>query len=124
MIRLPAWCLLPGKRVACELRSSGVRVKSAGYSLSLGQNYPNPFNPTTRINFSLPERSHVSIVVYDPAGRQVTTLVSSTLPAGINEVTWDGRNASGDPVSSGVYFYRLTAGRQGHVLTRKMILLK
>ncbi|UCH83662.1 MAG: M6 family metalloprotease domain-containing protein [Candidatus Latescibacterota bacterium] len=105
-----------------ELRSSGVRVKSAGFTLSLGQNYPNPFNPTTRIDFSLPERSHVSIVVYDPAGRQVMTLVDDVRPAGVNNITWNGKNASGDPVSSGVYFYRLTSAKR--VLTRKMILLR
>jgi hypothetical protein len=105
-----------------ELRSSGVSVRSAGHALSLMQNHPNPFNPTTRIDFSLPERSHVSIVVYDAAGRRVTTLVNEALPAGMNDVTWNGRNASGDSVSSGVYFYRLTAGK--NVLTKKMILLK
>ncbi|MEJ2719989.1 MAG: FlgD immunoglobulin-like domain containing protein [bacterium] len=105
-----------------ELRSGSIRVRSSGFNLGLMQNYPNPFNPTTRIEFSLPERSHVSIVVYDPAGRRVATLVDEMRPAGTGNVRWDGRNAAGNPVSSGVYFYRMTTGKT--VLTKKMILLK
>ncbi|UCG52065.1 MAG: M6 family metalloprotease domain-containing protein [Candidatus Latescibacterota bacterium] len=105
-----------------EQRSRTISVKSATYALTLMQNHPNPFNPTTRIGFTLPERTHVTLVVYDPAGKQVTTLVNETRNAGANDVTWDGRNAAGDPVSSGVYFYRLRVGKQ--VLTRKMLLLR
>jgi hypothetical protein len=105
-----------------ELRSAGASIKTAGFALSLMQNHPNPFNPSTRIDYSLPEPSHVSIVVYDPAGRQVTTLVNESRPAGMNNVMWDGRNARGNPVASGVYFYRMTSNNR--VLTKKMILLK
>ena len=78
---------------------------------------PNPFNPETRISFSLPEASEVSLVVYDVQGREVATLVNGWQPAGMHEVTF---NAS--DLTSGVYFARLTAGEfQG---IKKLLLLK
>ena len=89
---------------------------------TLHPNYPNPFNPTTTIAYEIPERAGVSLVIYDVGGREVRRLVSESQPRGRHEVTWDGRNASGDPAASGVYFYRLAAG--DFVQTRKMILLK
>jgi hypothetical protein len=88
----------------------------------LHPNYPNPFNPTTTIAYDLPERAGVNLVIYDVGGREVRRLVGETQPHGHYEVTWDGRNASGDPAASGVYFYKLAAGE--FVQTRKMILLK
>jgi hypothetical protein len=88
----------------------------------LMQNYPNPFNPTTTISFTLPERTQTRLSVHDIEGRLVTTLVDDTMGEGFKEVTWDGKNDRGNPVVSGVYFYRLTAGNR--TLTKKMILLK
>ena len=94
---------------------------------SLSQNYPNPFNPTTTINFSLPAKSNVSLIIYDVLGRKVNEIVNEELPAGIQKVTWNGLNSSGVRTSSGVYFYRLIAkagnGKQ-FVQSKKMILLK
>jgi hypothetical protein len=86
------------------------------------QNAPNPFNPTTTIAFSLLEDSDVELAVYDVAGRLVVNLVSDELPAGAHSASWDGRDASGRELSSGVYFYSL--GVEGAVETRKMVLLK
>ncbi len=91
-------------------------------ALNLYQNHPNPFNPTTTISFTLPERTFVRVSVYDIAGRLVATLVESTLDEGYREVPWNGKDARGEAVSSGVYFYRLTAGDK--TLTKKMVLLK
>lgn len=88
----------------------------------LAQNVPNPFNPTTTIAFSLPETRHVSLTVFSADGRPVQTLVSKTLPAGPHEIEWNGRDARGHTVASGVYFYRLQAGSFWR--TRKMVLLK
>ncbi len=90
----------------------------------LGQNYPNPFNPSTSIQYSIGERGHVTLRVYDVAGRLVRTLVDADRApeAGWLSVTWDGRNDTGEPVSSGLYFYRLTVN--GHRETRKMVLLR
>ena len=84
---------------------------------ALRQNYPNPFNPTTTIAYELPQASHVTVTVYDMLGRQVSVVVDGTLEAGFHEVRFD---ASG--LSSGLYHYRLKAGR--FVETRSMVLIK
>ncbi|MCK6621491.1 MAG: T9SS type A sorting domain-containing protein [Calditrichaceae bacterium] len=88
----------------------------------LSQNYPNPFNPTTTITLSLPQDSRVSLQVYDVTGRKVRTLADQPLPAGGHKIAWDGRNEGGEPVSSGVYIYRVVAG--GFVESRKMVLMR
>jgi len=89
---------------------------------ALEQNYPNPFNPTTTIGYALKERSMVVMKLYDVLGEEVRTLVNEEQGAGVREVVWDGRNNSGSLVSSGVYLYRLEAGR--FVKSVKMILMK
>ena len=89
---------------------------------SLSQNYPNPFNPATTIAFSLAEKGHVAINVYDVGGRLVRTLANEARDAGSHTVSWDGRDGNGAPVSSGVYFYKLVSGRFSQ--TKKMVLLK
>ncbi|MCK6623471.1 MAG: T9SS type A sorting domain-containing protein [Calditrichia bacterium] len=89
---------------------------------ALSQNYPNPFNPTTTITLSLPQESRVSLQVYDVTGRKVRTLADQPLPAGVHKIAWDGRAEGGEPVSSGVYIYRVQAG--GFVESRKMVLLR
>lgn len=86
-------------------------------SYSLLQNYPNPFNPTTTIEYTIPENSFVNIKVFDMTGKEVTTLVSKQQETGTYIVNW---NASG--YSSGVYFYRISAGNFAE--TKKMILTK
>lgn len=89
---------------------------------ALAQNYPNPFNPTTDISFSLPNASFVSLEVFNVLGQKVNTLMNADMPAGAHTITWDGTSSSGSTVSSGVYFYRLTAGN--FTDTRKMMMLK
>jgi len=83
----------------------------------LNQNYPNPFNPVTKINFSIPKTSFVTLKIFDIVGREVKTLVSETLQANEYNVSFD---ASALP--SGVYFYRLQSGEFSEI--KKMILLK
>ena len=83
---------------------------------------PNPFNPSTTIDFSLPKRQEVNLTIYDVQGRRVSVLVNGTLNKGLREVVWGGTDQRGNPVSSGVYFYRLTAGNIA--ITKKMVLLK
>jgi hypothetical protein len=90
--------------------------------LALLQNYPNPFNPSTMIEYRLPEKAQVRLEIYDTAGRRVACVVDGGQKAGSHSVKWDGKDASGRAVSSGVYFYRLTAGRK--TMSRKMVLLK
>ncbi|MCH7974192.1 MAG: T9SS type A sorting domain-containing protein [Bacteroidetes bacterium] len=83
----------------------------------LSQNYPNPFNPSTNINFSVPLSSFVIVKVYDVLGKEVASLVNEELKAGSYKFNF---NAKG--LTSGVYFYRLTAGN--FTQTKKMILLR
>ena len=90
--------------------------------LVLGQNYPNPFNPSTSIAFELPSVSHALVEIFDARGSRVRTLVDDTMNAGPHTVEWNGRDDHGGVVSSGVYFYRLTAG--GRTQSKKMVVLK
>lgn len=89
---------------------------------SLAQNYPNPFNPTTRIAFDLPEQSLAKLVVYNLLGQQVNVLTNRHLNAGHHVLDWNGLDASGNIVASGVYFYELRAG--DFVAKKKMLLLR
>ena len=90
--------------------------------LKLHQNCPNPFNPQTTIGFSIPEASHVTLDVYDTAGRLVATLVDREVDSGEHTVEWGGLSSEGLPVASGVYFYTVTA--RGFSETRKFLVLK
>jgi len=93
------------------------------FTNKLAQNYPNPCNPRTTIEYSIRERGHVSLRIYDVSGRLVSTLVDEAQnPSGMRSVTWDGRNHLGNPVSSGVYFYRLIT--KDFSQTKKMVVLK
>ena len=86
-------------------------------TFSLEQNFPNPFNPTTTIRYVLPSSANVKLSVYDLLGREIATLVNEEQSAGWKEVAW---NAIGQ--SSGIYFYKLTAGN--FVEVKKMSMLK
>jgi len=88
----------------------------------LGQNYPNPFNPETSIEFALPEAGKVELDIYNVLGQKVNALVDEQLPAGYHTVVWDGTDNRGIKVASGVYFYRLSAGKFNAY--RKMLLVK
>jgi hypothetical protein len=105
-----------------EFRSPVVAVNVPTIGASLAQNTPNPFNPTTLIRYELSDREHVMLAVYDASGQLVRRLVDEVRPLGKNEAVWDGRSDAGTPVGSGVYFYRLTAGKFAE--SRKMVLLK
>ncbi|HEY9166525.1 MAG TPA: right-handed parallel beta-helix repeat-containing protein [Candidatus Kryptonia bacterium] len=92
-------------------------------SYQLDQNYPNPFNPTTTIGYQLPDdNTHVVLNIYSITGQVVRTLVDANQNAGNYKATWDGTNNSGVQVSSGVYFYRIAAGKFSQV--KKLLLLK
>ncbi len=89
---------------------------------SLASAQPNPFNPSTQIRFSVPQAGHVSLKVYDAAGRHVRTLVDDTRAAGQFAVTWDGRRDSGAAAAAGVYLYKLEAN--GSIQTRRMVMVR
>jgi len=88
----------------------------------LDQNYPNPFNPTTNITYGLPKDANVVIDVYNLMGQKVVTLVSERQKAGYYTVNWNGRDASGNLVTSGVYIYKITTG--DYAKSKKMLLVK
>jgi hypothetical protein len=90
--------------------------------LRLAQNSPNPFNPKTTIRFTLPAAGRATLSVFDVAGREIAVLADADFAAGDNEVVWDGCDAEGKPVSTGVYFYRLQTAAGS--ATRKMLLVK
>lgn len=88
----------------------------------LGQNYPNPFNPETTISFSLPTAGNTNLAVYNVKGQLVKSLVNGNMTAGSHNLVWNGTDNSGNSVTSGVYFYRLS--NNGKTETRKMMLMK
>jgi len=100
--------------------TADVRLPSGRIELS--QNTPNPFNPTTSIRFSLPASERVGLAIYAANGTLVRMLVDEVRTRGNHDITWDGRDSAGNPVGSGVYFYRLKAGK--FTDSRKMVLLK
>jgi hypothetical protein len=91
-----------------------------GYELY--QNRPNPFNPSTQIAYDIPSGTDVRLSIHNILGQQVRILVDSYETAGHHTVVWDGCDSRGNPVASGVYFYRLAAGGESRSL--KMLLLK
>jgi hypothetical protein len=101
---------------------TGTETPKAPEASYLAQNYPNPFNPTTRIVYGLAASAHVSLRIYDASGRLVRVLVNEDRRAGRYEEAWNGADWAGREVGSGIYFYRLVAGRFEN--TRKMILLR
>lgn len=90
---------------------------------ALLQNYPNPFNPTTTITYDIATSSQVTIEIFVVSGQRVRTLVNRYQEVGRYTATWDGRDARGNTVQTGVYFYRMTAGNTVSV-AKKMLLLK
>jgi hypothetical protein len=91
-------------------------------SFLLFDNYPNPFNPSTTISFSIPERSFLTLKVYDVLGREITTLVNEELETGRFEKTFDAST-----LASGVYIYRISAMKDGKILfneSKQMLFIK
>jgi|GEM_PF-3118909 len=111
------------------LWESGVPVQVLPEEYNLAQNYPNPFNPTTMIEYALPDvlndRNGMQIVrldIYNILGLRVRTLVNKAQKPGMYQVRWDGTNSHGTQMASGIYFYRLQAGK--FVKANKMVLIR
>jgi hypothetical protein len=90
-------------------------------TFALAQNYPNPFNPTTMLSLDLPVASNYTLEIYNIAGQKVRAY-NGFSEAGVVEIMWDGKDASGSVVASGVYFYKMVAG--DFSATKRMIMLK
>lgn len=117
------------------LNDWGIRIRGTGeptpteerdiplpQQLTLKQNYPNPFNPSTNLSFYLPQAGNAKLEIFDLLGRRVATPIDGFMAAGNHIIDWDGRNAEGYRVSSGIYFARLTAGEKSAII--RMSLLK
>ncbi|MCX6162836.1 MAG: T9SS type A sorting domain-containing protein [Ignavibacteriae bacterium] len=97
-----------------------VGIKETGEiakGFKLAQNYPNPFNPSTTIKFSLPQSGFVTLIIYDISGKELKTLVNNQLSSGSYKLIMDGSD-----LSSGIYFYKLTAGNFREI--KRMVLIK
>ena len=119
--------LVVGTKKFVEENNAGVELYPDAFTLS--QNYPNPFNPQTSIMISLEEDANVDLVIYNLLGEEITRLAANEYrPAGYYNFIWNGRNAIGDKVATGVYFYHaMIRNDQGKVVlnkTKKMIFLK
>ena len=88
----------------------------------LYENSPNPFNASTTIRYQLAENSDVQLTIYNQAGQLVRTLVNENQLPGLQSVNWDGRDGAGQPMSSGIYLYRLQVGNE--LQTKKLMLIK
>jgi len=91
-------------------------------TFQLQQNYPNPFNPSTTIMYSLAKDTRVTLEVYSVLGQKITTLIDQNQTAGQHSVSWNGTDAKGTSVTSGIYVYKINAG--DFVKVRRMIYLK
>lgn len=97
-----------------------IEILPSNYALD--QNYPNPFNPETVIRFSLPIPSNVKIKIFDVLGNEIRTLIDEERSSGKHSIYWNATDNFGKRVSSGVYFYTITADK--FVETKKMVLMK
>ena len=122
---VPGWFIddiqiIEGKDVSQVAESSAKPVLPKVFKLF--QNYPNPFNPRTTIRFDLPEPAEVSLTIFNIRGEIVRTWVDKNFSAGIHKMEWDGKNNNKLPLTTGVYFYRLSTPKFSSV--KKLILLK
>jgi len=99
---------------------TGIGDRTPALSVLTVQNYPNPFGLNTAVRIGLPAASQVTVSVFDVAGKRVATRELGVMAAGYQTLNFSGRDAAGQPLPSGVYFYRVTAG--GEVATRKMVI--
>ena len=116
--------ILAGDKEREQLEATAGLEMSEGQprNFELERNYPNPFNSGTVIPFSLSSETEVHLQVFDVLGRPVVNLVVGRLQIGLYRVSWEGRDAGGQPVSSGIYLYRLNSGKRAE--SRKMTLVR
>ena len=120
---------IPTKHINGNISVGSVPVKDENQRESnlpqeycLAQNFPNPFNPSTQIEYSLPQKTFVSIKVYNLYGQSIKTLVADVQCPGVKTVHWDGKDNKGINVTSGLYFYNIKT--EYFYQTKRMLLLK
>ena len=112
--------LIVGKKTFAESNNDNIPLVAYGFDLK--QNYPNPFNPETQIVYSLAEKSHVRLTIYNVRGQEVSRLIDRVQTTGRHSVTWNGRDHFGAALPSGMYIVRI--GTEHFNKTRKMILVR
>ncbi|MDD4310655.1 MAG: choice-of-anchor J domain-containing protein, partial [Candidatus Cloacimonetes bacterium] len=127
-IRIGIQCVSDDKFVFCV---DDVTVEGASpnedpivpvIATELKNNYPNPFNPETTISFSVKEAAPVTLEIYNVKGQLVKTLVNNVMDAGNHSAVWNGMDNNGRSVASGMYYYKMNAGKYSS--TKKMVLMK
>jgi FtsP/CotA-like multicopper oxidase with cupredoxin domain len=111
----------PGADAGMHKSIAGKSKTAAPATFALAQNYPNPFNPSTTINFQVPSDEFVELKIYNRIGQEVRTLVNSGYQAGSHNVVWDGKNNRGKSVASGMYVYRIKAGKYTKSLKMNLV---
>ena len=115
------WRLMMSK-IGFKLSGVQNRFSHSHPDFNLGQNFPNPFNSVTSIKYKIPQRSFITIKIFNNLGQEIKTLVEQTKPPGIYSVAWDGRDNEENSVSSGIYFYQLAVN--GFIHSNPMILIR
>jgi hypothetical protein len=121
--------LVAGSMEVIPVKTEPIAVKIVPLPshFELAQNYPNPFNPSTDIRYGIPENGsfiHTTLKIYNVLGQEVRTLVNEPKESGFHTATWNGKDAGGLEVGSGVYFYRLSVDHGRWSETRKMVLMR
>jgi hypothetical protein len=116
-----------GNESAVEKSSHALLAADVPENFALLPNYPNPlrlsaFNAETRLVYQLPERAHVKLALYDVLGREVMILIDAEREPGTHEVAWNGRDATGALLPSGIYIYRLVTERFSS--SQRLLLIK
>ena len=109
--------------IPVAIGADAVKVAAAPSEFVLKSNYPNPFNPSTAIAYEVPQQAHVVLAVYNLLGQEVARLVDESKMPGRYRAVWQGTNAHGQAVASGVYLYRITTST-GYTQSLRMTLLK
>ena len=117
-----AWIFMLDDFLVTGRPQSGDDPNAPVVATELHGNYPNPFNPETTISFSVKDKGHVKVDIYNVKGQLVKTLVNGNMNSGKYDIVWNGRDNAGNAVSSGVYFYKMNAGKYSS--TKKMIMMK
>ena len=113
-------CTGRGESIALTVENkSNIKIPE---KFTLFQNYPNPFNPETIIKYGLPQASEVKIAIYNVLGQKVRTMDVGEKEAGYHQIIWDSKDDYGIKAATGVYIYRIEAGK--FVESRKMILIR
>jgi hypothetical protein len=109
-----------GHNILTNVFENGRSLIPTQYSLE--QNFPNPFNLSTQIQYALPEKARVKIVIYNLLGQRVKTFDIGERAPGRYSITWNGVNERGTTISSGIYFYRFDSDK--FTQTKKLVLIK